>query len=77
MGSIMERVTNMIWGKVNSIEKQLHFTNWHPWFAWRPVQLNNDLWCWLESIERRIKEYNSVYRSTISSEYRIKPQEED
>ncbi len=64
----------MIWGRTNKLEeKQLHLTNWHRWFAWRPVKLNDERWCWLESIERRIKEYGSIY-ITACSEYRVKPQ---
>jgi hypothetical protein len=28
--------------------------DWHPWFAWRPVQHYNDVdWLWLERVERR------------------------
>lgn len=34
--------------------------DWHPWFAWRPVELDDLLysWVWLETIERRIEIWN-------------------
>lgn len=30
----------------------LSFVRWRPWFAWRPVQLQDDSWAWLGWIER-------------------------
>jgi hypothetical protein len=37
-------------------------TEWHRWFAWYPVQLENSRWVWLTTIERRL--YNSMFYDT-------------
>lgn len=29
---------------------------WHRWWAWHPVQLENGEWVWLEYVERRWEE---------------------
>jgi len=27
---------------------------WHPWFAWYPVRINDDELTWLEIVDRRL-----------------------
>jgi hypothetical protein len=29
-------------------------TRWHFWWAWRPVQLKDGRWAWLERVGRRL-----------------------
>ena len=33
--------------------------DWHPWFAWYPIQVGNKKCCWLERIERK-GEYGAI-----------------
>ena len=48
-------------------------SEWIPWFAWHPVQINHE-WIWLERIERRIESYYGgelvgfSYRNTKTGE---------
>jgi hypothetical protein len=37
---------------------------WRPWFAWRPVRTEYDVWAWvwLEWVERRVVPFRRVYR---------------
>lgn len=28
-------------------------TNWHPWFAWRPVRVDRRQCVWLETVQRK------------------------
>lgn len=47
-----------------------HITQWHKWFAWRPVfadiDQKNACWVWLQTIERkviwRMEDIYCVYR---------------
>ena len=32
-----------------------HLSQWHLWFAWRPVRLADGRFAWLEWIDRRIE----------------------
>lgn len=51
---------------------------WHPWFAWRPVQLCDErewktgVWVWLERVERKIASdpyaIGMVYRTTTKTD---------
>lgn len=45
---------------------------WYKWFAWYPVEIENDEEVWLEWIERRITGLaDSSKTSTATYEYRI------
>jgi hypothetical protein len=28
-------------------------TQWHPWWAWRPVKTSTGVWAWCEDVRRR------------------------
>jgi hypothetical protein len=32
------------------------FRSWQRWFAWRPVQLNNGVWVWWETVEYKLED---------------------
>lgn len=34
-------------------EAQDYYCNWHDWFAWRPVRINENEVAWLETVERK------------------------
>jgi len=36
-------------------------TEWHGWFAWYPVKIGENLWAWVEWVERRgtVRQYPS------------------
>ena len=36
-------------------EKWERLSQWHLWFAWRPVRLDDGRWAWLEWLDRRIE----------------------
>lgn len=42
----------MVWGKLNSERKDLG--EWHVWFAWYPVHLEDGQWAWLQRVRRNI-----------------------
>jgi len=49
------RLTNMKW-------KLLDITQWHPWFAWYPVQIEDGLEIyWLEKVQRKYLEHSEMY----------------
>ena len=58
----------------------LSFVRWLPWFAWRPVQLQDDSWAWLGWVERirgrRTKTVSDWWSYEVEVdvwEYRLKP----
>ena len=42
-----------------------HLTMWHPWFAWRPVRLQDHDCRWLEWVERRKEFYDGIYNAGL------------
>ena len=48
----MKLFTHENW-RIRQEEMWKGFLEWHPWFAWRPVQLADDTWVWLERVQRR------------------------
>jgi hypothetical protein len=32
---------------------KIDYFEWHPWFAWRPVETECNTWVWLERVMRR------------------------
>lgn len=44
-------------------ERRTKKMTWQRWFAWRPVQLTDNTWVWLEVIERRLCERPITYYS--------------
>lgn len=44
--------------------------NWHPWFAWRPVQIEPGHCRWLEIIERREVYNDTPFGGFLSWDYR-------
>jgi len=43
----------MIWGKTRK-EFNDRRENWHKWFAWRPIILDDGRWAWLQFVQRKI-----------------------
>lgn len=44
----------MIWGLTDAERlRRLDRGAWQYWWAWRPVQLNDGRWAWLQKIVRR------------------------
>lgn len=49
-------------------------TDWHFWFAWRPVRINETELIWLERVERQLivdDEGNWAGGTTTHWEYRV------
>ncbi len=52
-------------------------TEWHPWFAWRPVVVDGlniytrRHWVWLEKVERKKRMYWSPVYRTIGSTWNM------
>lgn len=44
--------------------------NWHPWFAWFPVEVSNDELRWLETVERKGQRHESYDDVWWSWEYK-------
>ena len=42
----------MVWGRKDSTRPNLR--EWHSWFAWRPVCLEDGRWAWLCRLERKM-----------------------
>jgi hypothetical protein len=42
---------------------------WHPWFAWRPVQMIDGGWCWMCFIERKLVD---DYGTHVGPEWRYR-----
>jgi hypothetical protein len=40
---------------------KFRISQWHHWFAWRPVQINDGSWVWLKFILRRSFDGNWEY----------------
>lgn len=60
----------MQFGKTYEEEKKINqerekeidlLRQWHSWFAWFPVLLNNGRYVWLETIERRRAHYVDIW----------------
>lgn len=47
----------MIWSRKKqndaSFTRWIASQEWHSWFAWYPVYLNEDAWAWLCNVDRR------------------------
>jgi hypothetical protein len=41
--------------------KPYYREKWHLWFAWRPVQINDGTWVWLERVYRKYTMYYDGY----------------
>lgn len=41
------------WNSLTEKFKQLN--EWRPWFAWRPVRVDDNRWAFWETVERRIE----------------------
>ena len=58
----------MIFGKTYGEGKKRpdHWRNWNDWFSWRPVELTDGSWAWLETVECRTAHSSSelwnIYR---------------
>lgn len=48
------------------LERQAAAEEWHPWFAWFPVQVGSNDCRWLEVVERR-QQYN--FKTIKAGEY--------
>jgi hypothetical protein len=35
------------------ISRNRILANWHNWFAWYPVKTEDDIWVWLETVQRK------------------------
>jgi hypothetical protein len=55
--------------------KRKALEQWHPWFAWHPVMLENGDAVWMEHIERR-REFVSGYDGTYVFDRYRKPAED-
>jgi len=53
-------------------ERVARLTDWHPWFAWRPIQVASHDCRWLEVIERKGSYHR--YFGIVLWEYRAKPE---
>ena len=60
----------MIWGKSPDDRKILE--NWHNWFAWRPVRMEDGRWAWLQFIYRQV-----IYGSKMIVRYYSETGEEN
>lgn len=59
--------------KCKSKRPDLWYTEWHRWFAWRPVRLEDGIHCvWLQWVERR--DISSYWVECFYWDYRL-PQE--
>lgn len=48
----------------SSLAKKLRRKDWHKWFAWRPIRIDENTVVWLQYIERRILCNVPYYRLT-------------
>ena len=72
----------MRWASESWETRKRRLTDWHPWFAWRPVQAGEHK-AWLEWVERRLSfkpdqpwwtpSMSQVVLSLWDREYRLTP----
>ena len=43
----------MMWNKESDESRRKRLSEWHSWFAWHPVQINDAKKIWFQWIERR------------------------
>jgi hypothetical protein len=54
-------------------EKTYRLINWHSWFAWRPVKLDDHDCRWLECVARRGEQKSSWHETWWEWSYRPLP----
>lgn len=48
------------------VSPPFNYKEWHRWFAWHPVELQDYHWTWLEVVERKLDGYSIDYVSCWS-----------
>ena len=57
--------------RLTSREKRL--SDWHGWFAWHPVRIENNRCAWLELVMRKGRRVHSWHEAWWDFEYRTVP----
>lgn len=52
------------------VEKRKRLSQWHRWFAWRPVKVSDHDCRWLETVERKGLFWHSLFDEGCDWEYR-------